>query len=232
MPTARQLRRRPQVLLIENEQHAAEEIGAALDQLGYCVDHARTFAEGLEAARAGAEIIILDRPSQGADGLAVIETLRREGARTPVLVISELCSVEERIRGLAAGGDDYLVKPFAMAELAARVEALARRLDDLRATKLRADTIEMDLIERTVTRADAVIELMPREFRLLEYFLRRPRRVVTRAMLLESVWRYRSAVETNVVDVHIGALRRKIDIPGQPSIIRNIRGVGFVLDAQ
>ena len=167
----------------------------------------------------------------GADGLSIVETLREEGVKTPVLVISALSSVDERIHGLRAGGDDYLVKPFAIAELTARVDALLRRLEDVRTTKLRAGDLEMDLIEQTVKRGEALIDLLPREFKLLEYFIQRPGQIVTRAMLLERVWNYRFTPETNVVDVHIGNLRRKIDIAGQPSLIRNIRGAGFMFNA-
>jgi two-component system OmpR family response regulator len=140
--------------------------------------------------------------------------------------------VEERIRGLKAGGDDYLVKPFAMSELLARVEALLRRLSDVRTTRLRVAGLEMDLIEQTVKRGGKQIELLPREFKLLEYFLRRPSQLVTRAMLLQDVWRYRFMLETNVVDVHVGNLRRKIDTPGGLPLIKSIRGVGFMLDAE
>jgi two-component system OmpR family response regulator len=167
----------------------------------------------------------------GADSLSMMETLREEGVKTPVLVISGLSTVDERIRGLKAGGDDYLVKPFARGELAARIEALLRRLDDVRTTKLRAAGLEMDLIEQTVRRGEAEIDLLPREFKLLEFFMRRPGQVVTRAMLLERVWNYRFTPETNVVDVHIGNLRRKIDLGGGPSLITNIRGAGFMFTA-
>jgi two-component system OmpR family response regulator len=219
------------VLLIEDEKGLAEEISAELSRLGYSVQYADTVEGGLVAARAGAALMIVDRMLHGSDGLSMVETLREEGVKTPVLVISALSSVDERIRGLKAGGDDYLVKPFAMTELAARVEALLRRLDDVRITKLRAGDLEMDLIERTVMRGETAIELLPREFKLLEYFLRRPNQIVTRAMLLEGVWRYRFMPETNVVDVHIGNLRRKIDIAGAPSLITSIRGAGFMLHA-
>jgi two-component system OmpR family response regulator len=167
----------------------------------------------------------------GEDGLSIVEALRDEGKRTPVLVISALSAVDERIRGLKAGGDDYLVKPFAMAELAARVEALLRRLDDVRTTTLRIGSLEMDLVERTVRRGGRSIELLPREFKLLEYFVRRPDQVVTRAMLLEDVWHYTFIPQTNVVDVHISNLRRKIDARGEAPLITNIRGVGFMLHA-
>ena len=224
--------KRPPVLLIEDEEGLVEEISAELQRLGYPVRHADTVAGGLEAARVGgAAIMIVDRMLHGSDGLSMVETLREEGVKTPVLVISALSSVDERVRGLKAGGDDYLVKPFAMAELAARVEALLRRLDDVRTTKLRAGGLEMDLIEHTVRRGETPIELLPREFKLLEYFLRRPGQIITRAMLLEGVWHYRFIPETNVVDVHIGNLRRKIDRAGEPSLITNIRGAGFTLNA-
>lgn len=204
---------------------------AELDRRGYRVRRVETLTEGLAAARAvGPGIMIVDRMLHGSDGLSMVKTLREEGVRTPVLVISALSSVDERIRGLKAGGDDYLVKPFAMAELAARVEALLRRLDDVRASKLRAGDLEMDLIEHTVRRGDTAIELLPHEFKLLEYFLRRPGQIVTRAMLLEDVWHYRFSPQTNVVDVHISNLRRKIEMVGAPSLITSIRGAGFMLN--
>ena len=224
--------KRARVLLIEDDKGLSEEIRAELERLGYFVRAADTFAEGLHEARlADAAVMIVDRMLHELDGLEMVETLREEGIRTPVLFISSLSSVDERIRGLKAGGDDYLVKPFAMAELAARVEALLRRLDDMRATRLRAGGLEMDLIEQTVKRGDVLIELLPREFKLLEYFLRRPRQLITRAMLLHDVWHYRFTPDTNVVDVHIGNLRRKIDAPGATTMIKNIRGSGFMLHA-
>ena len=227
-----QVDKHPQVLLIEDDDAMAEEIVVELNRLGYGAHRAHTIADGIDAARVGgAAVMIMDRLLYGVDSLAMLEKLREEGVKTPVLVISALSSVDERIRGLKAGGDDYLVKPFAMGELAARLQALLRRLDDMRTTKLRAGDLEMDLIEQTVRRGDREIELLPREFKLLEYFLRRPRQLVTRAMLLEGVWRYRFTPETNVVDVHIGNLRRKIDKPGEASLIANIRGAGFMLNA-
>ncbi len=232
MPTHDAASKRPPVLLIEDEPGLAEEVIAELRRLGHPVRHANTVAAGLQEARAGgAAIMIVDRMLHGADGLSIVETLREEGIKTPVLVISALSSVDERIHGLRAGGDDYLVKPFAIAELTARVDALLRRLEDVRTTKLRAGDLEMDLIEQTVKRGEALIDLLPREFKLLEYFIQRPGQIVTRAMLLERVWNYRFTPETNVVDVHIGNLRRKIDIAGQPSLIKNIRGAGFMFNA-
>jgi two-component system, OmpR family, response regulator len=175
--------------------------------------------------------MIMDRLVFGEDSLETMEVLRKEGVKVPVLMISALSSVDERIRGLKAGGDDYLSKPFAMAELAARVEALLRRLDDVRTTKLHAGDLEMDLIEQTVHRGGTRIDLLPREFKLLEYFLRHPGQVITRAMLLKDVWHYHFSLETNVVDVHISNLRKKIDARGGPSLIVNIRGAGFMLNA-
>jgi two-component system, OmpR family, response regulator len=175
--------------------------------------------------------MIMDRIVFGEDSLKTLEALRKEGIKVPVLVISALSSIDERVHGLKAGGDDYLVKPFAMVELVARVEALLRRLDDVRTTKLRVGDLEMDLIEQTVYRGDTKIDLLPREFKLLEYFLRHPGQVITRAMLLEEVWQYHFSLETNVVDVHISNLRKKIDVKGVSSLIVNIRGAGFMLNA-
>jgi two-component system OmpR family response regulator len=165
----------------------------------------------------------------GEDSLTIIETLREEGNSTPVLVISALSSVDDRIRGLKAGGDDYLVKPFELRELTARVEALSRRAGDARATRLRVGPLEMDLVERTVRRGDRPVDLLPREFKLLEYFMRRPNQVITRAMFLEDVWNFKFLPQTNVVDVHISNLRRKIDQGGEPRLIVNVRAAGFKL---
>lgn len=223
---------RRRALIVEDEIVLADEMRVELAGLGYearCVD---CVADGLIEARSGEfSILVVDRMLHREDGLTMIETLREEGFGTPVLVVSALSAVDERVKGLKAGGDDYLVKPFAMVELTARVEALARRGDGRRVTKLRVGEIEMDLLEHVVTRAGAKIELLPREFKLLEFFMRHPRQLVTRAMLLEGVWRYRFSANTNVVDVHIGNLRRKIDAPSKPSMIANIRGAGFMLNA-
>ncbi len=156
----------------------------------------------------------------------MIEAVRQHGIRTPVLVLSALSAVDDRVTGLKAGGDDYLTKPFAMEELMARVEALLRRPDDTRSTTLRVGPLSMDLIERRVWRDGREIELLPREFRLLEYLMRRPGQVLTRSMMLEDVWQYRFIPRTNLVDVHIGKLRRKVDAPGEEPLIRSIRGTG------
>lgn len=221
---------KPAILVIEDELALAEEIRFELQANGHVVQLAETREEGLRAARAGgAGVLVMDRMLHGEDGLTIVETLRDEGNATPVLVISALSSVDDRIRGLKAGGDDYLIKPFELRELTARVEALSRRARDARATRLRVGPLEMDLVERTVRRGDRPVELLPREFKLLEYFMRRPEQIVTRAMLLEDVWNYKFLPQTNVVDVHISNLRRKIDEGGEARLIINVRATGFKL---
>jgi two-component system OmpR family response regulator len=219
------------IVLVEDEPAMADEIRGELESKGYLVRPA-SIAQAADAARVGdASMMIMDRIVFGEDSIVTLEALRKEGIKVPVLVISALSSVDEKVKGLKAGGDDYLTKPFAMVELSARVEAMLRRLDDVRTTKLHVGDLEMDLIEKTVHRASNRIELLPREFRLLEYFLRHPGRVITRAMLLQEVWQYHFSLETNVVDVHISNLRKKIDTKGAPSLIVNIRGAGFMLNA-
>ena len=198
----------------------------------YRVVLSETGAEAVAAARAGqALLLVMDRKLKGADGLALVENLRAEGHRTPVLMISGMGGVDDRVAGLRAGGDDYLVKPFAMAEFNARVDALARRVDAAPATVLRVGSLNMDLIARKVRRDGREIDLLPREFKLLEYFMRRPGQVATRQMLLEDVWNYRFHAQSNVVDVHIRNLRLKLDAPGEKRLIVNLRGEGFLLDA-
>jgi two-component system, OmpR family, response regulator len=224
--------RRPTVLLLEHEKELAEEITAQLSGFGLAVTHTDTVEGSLRVARVGdAAIMISDRLLRDSDGQIIVETLRQEGVNTLVLMTSAHSSVDERIGALQAGGDDHLVKPFAMAELLARVEDMARRLGDAPTTKLRAGSIEMDLIEQTVRRDKTMINLLPTEFKLLEYFLRRIGQVVTRGMLLKEVWRDRVGPQTNVIDVHLGRLRRKIDARGKKSLITNVRGVGFKLNA-
>jgi two-component system OmpR family response regulator len=224
--------RRLPVLVIEDERAIAEEIRIELEAEGYSVRLVETADEGFEAARSGwASVLVVDRMLNGADGLSIVETLRREGDSTPVLVISALSSVDERISGLKAGGDDYLVKPFDIRELTARIEALVRRGADARVTRLKVGLLEMDLVDRTVRCADRKVDLLPREFKLLEYFMHRPDQTVTRAMLLEDVWNFKFMAQTNVVDVQIGNLRRKLDPTGRRKFIVNVRAVGFRLDA-
>ena len=220
------------LLLIEDDKETAEEIRAELSDRGYTVDWAADGIEGLDKARSGAaEAVIVDRMLPGMDGITIIEALRREGNRTPVLVLSALGAVDDRVRGLRAGGDDYLTKPFATVELVARIEALLRRPTESRDTVLRVGPLELDLIGRTAKRGDRTIDLLPREFRLLEYMMQRKEQTLTRAMLLEEVWNYKFVPQTNLVDVHMGRLRRKVDEPHDPPMIHNVRGVGFILRA-
>jgi two-component system OmpR family response regulator len=218
------------VLLIEDDRETADEIRAELSERGFVVDWAANGIEGLDKARSGeAEAMIFDRLLPGMDGLTVIEALRQEGIRTPVLVLSALGAVDDRVRGLRAGGDDYLTKPFAMVELIARLEALLRRPSESRDTVLQVGPLELDLIERTAKRGDRAIDLLPREFRLLEYMMQRSDQLLTRAMLLEEVWNYKFVPATNLVDVHMGRLRHKVDGPGEEPMIHNVRGAGFIL---
>jgi two-component system OmpR family response regulator len=219
------------VLVVEDERDLAEEIRLELQASGHPVELTETVDDGLRAARSGAAVLVIDRMLRGEDGLSIIETLRREGNTTPALVISALSSVDERINGLKAGGDDYLIKPFDIRELTARVEALLRRGGDPRVTRLQIGALEMDLVDRTVRCDGKPVDLLPREFRLLEYFMRRPGQIVTRAMLLEDVWNFKFMAQTNVVDVQIGNLRRKLDPTGARRLIVNIRAVGFRLNA-
>ncbi|MCE2564422.1 response regulator transcription factor [Komagataeibacter sp. FNDCF1] len=218
------------ILLVEDDSKIAQEVIEELESRHYHVQHEVSGAAGLDMGlNAHFDVMVVDRMLPELDGLTLIETLRERRVHVPVLVLSALSAVDDRVSGLKAGGDDYLTKPFAMEELAARLEALLRRPDNSRHTMLRAGPLEMDLIERTVKREGVPIELLPREFRLLEYLMRRPNQVLTRNMLLEDVWNYRFIPQTNLVDVHIGKLRRKIDESGRPPLIQSIRGAGFML---
>jgi two-component system, OmpR family, response regulator len=220
----------PRVLLIEDDHETAGEIIAELVERGLEVDWAATGIEGLDKARTGeADAMVVDRLLPGVDGLAIIEVIRKEQVRTPVLVLSALGAVDDRVRGLRAGGDDYLTKPFAVAELVARVEALLRRPAENRDTILRIGPLELDLLSRTAKRGDRPIELLPREFRLLEYMMRRKDQLLTRAMLFEEVWNYKFVPQSNLVDVHMGRLRRKVDGLDEQPMIHNVRGEGFIL---
>jgi two-component system OmpR family response regulator len=216
--------------LIEDDLEMAEAIRSDLTDSGYDVVHAASGPDGAAQAERGlSDLLIVDRMLPGLDGLAIIKRLREQNLKTPVLVLSALGDVNERVRGLKAGGDDYLTKPFALSELMARVEALLRRPSELRATELRVGSLWIDLIERTVKRHGRPIELLGREFTLLLYFMQRPGQVVTRTMLLEHIWNCRFVPASNPIDVHIGKLRRKLDGPGEPQIIHSVRGQGFVL---
>jgi len=218
------------VLLIEDDNETAEEITAELVDRGFEVEWSANGIEGLDRARSSRpDAMIVDRLLPGMDGLTVVEALRKDQVRTPVLVLSALGAVDDRVRGLRMGGDDYLTKPFAIVELVARVEALLRRPAESRETTLRAGPLELDLIERTAKRGERMIDLLPREFRLLEYMMQRSDQLLTRAMLLEEVWNYKFVPATNLVDVHMGRLRHKVDGPGEVPMIHNVRGAGFIL---
>ena len=222
----------PRLLLIEDDHETAGEIMAELADRGYEVDWAASGVDGLDKARAGtADVMIVDRLLPEVDGLTIIEAARKEQIRAPVLVLSALGAVDERVRGLRAGGDDYLTKPFAIAELIARIEALLRRPAEAVGTVLRVGPLELDLLMRNAKRGDRTIELLPREFRLLEYMMRRKEQLLTRAMLFEEVWNYKFVPQSNLVDVHIGRLRRKVDQADEAPMIRSIRGEGFMLHA-
>jgi two-component system OmpR family response regulator len=218
------------ILLIEDDSETAEEIAGELVQRGFEIDWAASGIEGLDKARSSRpDALIVDRMLPGMDGLTIIEALRQEEVRTPVLILSALGAVDERVRGLRTGGDDYLTKPFAIVELVARLEALLRRPAESRETMLRVGPLELDLIKRTATRGGRAIDLLPREFRLLEYMMQRNDQLLTRAMLLEEVWNYKFVPATNLVDVHMGRLRHKVDGPGDSPMIHNVRGAGFIL---
>lgn len=218
------------LLLIEDDAATAEEILGDLHGRGHEVAWAATGPDGAVAARSGGwNAIILDRMLPGLDGLTLLRDLRGAGDRTPALVLSALGDVDERIRGLRAGGDDYLGKPFVLAELAARIEALLRRPTDVRETVIRVGTLELDLIAGTGRRGQRDLDLLPRELKLLEYLMRRPGQVVTRAMMFEEVWNYRFTPKSNLIDVHLGRLRKKLEAEGEPTLIHNVRGEGFTL---
>jgi two-component system OmpR family response regulator len=219
------------VLVIEDDPEAARFLVKGLKESGHVVDHADNGTDGLFLAQSGKhDVMVIDRMLPGMNGLAIIEALRKEGRKTPVLILSALGEVDERVRGLRAGGDDYLTKPFAFAELLARIEALARR-GDAEATKttLVVDDLKMDLLSRAVSRDGQEIELQPREFRLLEYLMRHAGHVVTRTMLLENVWDYHFDPQTNVIDVHISRLRSKIDKGFSQPLLHTIRGAGYMV---
>ena len=219
------------VLLIEDDREAAQYLTKGLAESGHVVDHAPDGPRGLVLATSESyDVLIVDRMLPGLDGLSVIEALRKNGNTVPVLVLSAKGAVEDRVAGLRAGGDDYLTKPFAFAELLARLDALVRRSQPKAVeTVLRLADLEMDLLARTVTRGGKPIDLKPREFRILEYLLRHAGRVVTRTMLLENVWDYSFDPQTNIVDVLVSRLRDKIDRPFEVKLLHTVRGVGYVL---
>ena len=218
------------VLVIEDDSETAAEIVEDFTAAGFSVDREATGPGGLRRAQSEAfDVITLDRMLPDMDGLAVLDHLRAAGIRTPVLVLSALSNVDERVKGLRAGGDDYLSKPFFASELRARVEVLARRPPDREQTFLRFEDLTLDLLGRAARRGERDLELFPREFKLLDFLVRHAGQVVTRAILFEQVWRYRFDPGTNLVDVHMGKLRRKVDAPGEAQLIHTVRGTGFVL---
>ena len=219
------------LLLIEDDTEAARFLVKGLRESGYSVDHAADGREGLFRATEGQfDLVVTDRMLPHIDGLAIIELMRRKGLTTPVLVLSALGSVDDRVKGLKAGGDDYLTKPFAFAELLARIEALLRRRSSApQATRLQVEDLEFDLLARRVTRGGREIELTARELKLLEFLMRRAGQVVTRTMLLEGVWDLHFDPQSNLIDVHISRLRQAIDRGSDHPLIHTVRGSGYVL---
>ncbi|MGA3005246.1 MAG: response regulator transcription factor [Acetobacteraceae bacterium] len=220
------------ILLVEDNERMAGFLLKGLREQGHTVDHADNGREGLFLANSEPyDAMILDRMLPGGvEGLAIVEALRATGSKTPILILSALGEVDDRIRGLRAGGDDYLAKPFAFGELVARLDALVRRARDVGPEpELAVGDLRMDPRSRTVTRAGKPIQLQPREFRLLEYLLRHAGQVVTRTMLLENVWDYHFDPQTNVIDSHVSKLRRKIDADFDVPLLHTVRGAGYKL---
>jgi len=220
-------------LIIEDDAEAAEYLAKGLRESGHAAEVVGDGRDGLLHAATGRfDVLIVDRMLPGLDGLSLVHHLRATGQTTPVLFLSALGEVDDRVKGLRAGGDDYLVKPYAFSELLARVENLARRRTTTPvATKLAFADLELDLLSRKVTRAGRAIDLQPREFQLLEVLLRHPGQVMTRTMLLETVWDYHFDPQTNVIDVHISRLRQKIDRGFDVPLIQTVRGAGYCLRA-
>lgn len=223
------------VLVVEDDSATAREIEAALQDHGFAVTCVNNGRDGLlKALSEPFDLIVLDRMLPGGiDGLGVLTALRAASVSTPVLILSALSALDERVRGLRAGGDDYLTKPFEFIELTARLDALSRRRAEPAArepdNQLRVGNLHVDLLRRSVRRGDRTIELVPREYALLEHLMRNAEQVVTRTMLFEAVWNYSYDERTNVIEVHIGRLRRKIDAEGEAQMIHTIRGAGYVL---
>jgi len=220
------------LLIVEDDLEASRAMATGLTEKGHQCETADDGEAGLRAARDGRfDVLVVDRMMPRMDGVTMVETLRREGVKTPVLFLSALGEINDRVTGLNAGGDDYLVKPYALAELQARVEALARRreLGSVQ-TRLKVGDLEMDLIAREVHRAGVEIDLQPREFQLLEFLMRHGGQSVTRTMLLEKVWDYHFDPQTNVIDVHISRLRAKIDKGFDKPMLQTVRGAGYRLE--
>ncbi len=223
------------VLVVEDDESHARFITSGLKQAGHNVDHAKDGMEGLFLATEETyDAMIMDRMLPKLDGLAVIEALRKSGNKTPVLVLSSLSKVEERVKGLRSGGDDYLTKPFEFEELLARVEALARRSspEQTERTTLVVGDLQMNLLTREVTRGGQAIDLQPKEFQLLEFLMRREGQVVTRTMLLEGVWDFHFSPNTNLIDAQMSKVRIKVDKPFTHSLIKTIKGAGYKISAR
>jgi len=219
------------ILVIEDDRETHDYLVGGLKQSGHVVDGVADGKDGLFLALDQEyDVLVVDRMLPGVDGLTIVDTVRNTGSTVPILILSALGEVDDRVEGLRRGGDDYLVKPFAFSELLARLEALVRRGSvEAVATRLQVADLEMDLLGRRVTRGGQEIELQPREFRLLEYLMRHSGQVVTRTMLLEKVWDYHFDPQTNVIDVHISRLRGKIDRGFDPPLIETVRGAGYRL---
>jgi heavy metal response regulator len=221
------------ILVVEDEKKVASFIKKGLEEEGYAVDVAADGEEGLAMALIGVhDLIILDIRLPKMDGLRVLQALRRDSVPVPVLLLTVRATIEDKVLGLDAGADDYLTKPFAFQELVARARALLRRRAEAEPTVLRVGDLRLDPARRTVTRGGETIDLTPREFALLDYFMRNPNRVLTRTMIAEHVWDYSFDTETNVIDVYVNYLRKKIDADREPKLLRTIRGVGYVLKAE
>jgi two-component system, OmpR family, response regulator len=223
----------PVIQPVPTHHEAAAWLVKGLEESGHVVDVAGDGETGLSLAQENLhDVFVVDRMLPKLDGLAIIRKLRSDGIKTPVLILSALSDVDERVRGLRAGGDDYLAKPYAFAELLARVEGLGRRnASEPQETKLRTADLEIDLLTRTVTRAGKPILIQPREFKLLEYLVRNAGHIVTRTMLLENVWDYHFDPQTNVIDVHVSRLRSKIDKGFDEPLLQTVRGAGYMIRA-
>jgi two-component system OmpR family response regulator len=220
------------ILLVEDDAETAAYVAGGLCEYGHVVDHAATGPDGLQLATGHPhDVLIIDRMLPGLDGLAIVKAVRSAGLRAPILLLTTMGGIDDRVEGLESGADDYLVKPFAFAELLARTNALARRPINTVETILRVADLEMDLVKRTVTRGARRIVLQPREFQLLEYLMRNAGRVVTRTMLLEHVWDFHFDPTTNIVETHMSRLRGKIDRDFSVELIHTIRGSGYSLRA-
>ena len=221
-----------QLLLVEDDRETADHVARVLREHGHALEHVSDGVSGLDRARAGGhDVLIVDRMLPAMDGLSLVRQLRSEGNAVPALFLTTMSGLDDRVEGLEAGGDDYLVKPFAFAELVARVGALGRRASAGAITRLRCADLEMDLIRRSVTRAGRSIDLQPQEFRLLEYLLRHAGQLVTRKMLLEHVWDLHFDPRTNVVETHMSRLRGKVDRDFDRELIHTVRGAGYSLRA-